>query len=377
MHEGGVPDPELTEQLRVAVIGYGLAGSVFHAPLVSATPGMEVSAIVTSNPERQARARRDVPLAVVLESADEVWRTADLFDLVVVATPNRYHAPLARAAMEAGVPVVIDKPMATSVQEARDLMATSRETGVPLTCFQNRRWDGDFLTVRRLMEGDLLGAIIRFESRFERYRPEARAAWREQTSFELGGGLLWDLGCHLIDQALVLFGRPNRVYAEMACRRPGSGADDDTFVALAFPGGVVAHLWMSVLARSAGPRFRVYGLRGTYEKHGVDPQESAMRGGAIPGGAGWGAEPETAWGRMVSDIGGMTVNGVVETVPGAYPAFYLAVRDALLHDRPLPVDPQGVTDVLRIIEAAHQSARGGQTLEIGPDTEESTAQPRG
>src|SRR5258707_14248002 len=252
--------------LRVAIIGYGLAGSVFHAPLIDSTPGMSVAAIVTSNPERQERAHRDFPAAAVLSSADQLWLDSSLYDLVVVAAPNRSHVPLGIAAMNAGFPVVIDKPMAASVNDAEQLIATSKETGKLLTVFQNRRWDNDFLTVRRLLDAtpDLLGPITRFESRFERYRADPRAgAWRELPDQEEAGGLLYDLGSHLIDQALQLFGQPVRVYTEMDQRRTGARVDDDTFIALQFPSGVRAHLWMSSVARIPGPRILIRGLRGS------------------------------------------------------------------------------------------------------------------
>jgi len=209
----------------VAIIGYGLAGSVFHAPLISATPGMAVAAVVTGNPARQEQVSADVPDAAVLADSDEIWERAEDFDLVVVAAPNRAHAPLATASMRAGIPVAVDKPLATSVDDARRLASLSQETGVLLSVFHNRRWDNDFLTVRRLLAEGQLGRVLRFESRFERYRPEVAERWRESPAREDGGGLLYDLGSHLIDQALVLFGAPSHVYAEVECRRAGAEVD--------------------------------------------------------------------------------------------------------------------------------------------------------
>src|SRR6266536_886776 len=201
------PDSEATEKtLRVAIIGFGLSGSVFHAPLVSSVAGMEVAAIVTSNPRRREHAHRDYPDADVLSTADELWRHPTRYDLVVVATPNRSHVPLGLSALNAGLPVVIDKPVAPSVAEAEQLIAASERTGKLLTVFQNRRWDNDFLTIRQLLDADLdlLGPVTRFESRYERYRETPRhGAWRELPSEEEAGGLLFDLGSHLIDQALL------------------------------------------------------------------------------------------------------------------------------------------------------------------------------
>jgi scyllo-inositol 2-dehydrogenase (NADP+) len=353
--------------LRVAIIGYGLAGAVFHAPLIASTPGMKVAAIVTSNTERQERAHRDYPAAAILNSAGQIWRDPSLYDLVVVATPNRSHLPLGIAAMNAGLPVVIDKPISTSVSGAEQLISTSERTGKLLTVFQNRRWDNDFLTVRRLLDADLdlLGSITRFESRFERYRAAPRqGAWRELPGEEEAGGLLFDLGSHLIDQALHLFGQPTQVYAEVEKRRPGALVDDDSFVALHFASGVHAHLWMSAVTRIPGPRMRISGLRGTYEKWGLDPQEEALRTGMRPGDPEWGLEPSEKWGRLSTDIGGIHIDGPIEMLPGAYEQYYALLRDALNTGGPPPVNPADAVVTLRIIEAAQESTRIGAAVQL-------------
>jgi scyllo-inositol 2-dehydrogenase (NADP+) len=359
-------DPAPMEKtLRVAIIGYGLAGAVFHAPLIAATPGMTVAAIVTSSPARQERARRDFPTATILPGADGLWYEPALYDLVVVAAPNRAHVSLGLAAMNAGLPVVIDKPLAASVADAEKLIATS--SGKLFSVFQNRRWDNDFLTIRQLLSADLdlLGPITRFESRFERYRAAPRAhAWRELPTPEEAGGLLYDLGSHLIDQALLLFGNPTRVYAETEKRRPGAQVDDDTFVALEFANGVRAHLWMSVVTRIPGPRVRINGLRGTYEKWGLDPQEEALASGMRPGDPGWGLEPRERWGRLSTEIGGVRIDSPIETAPGAYEQYYALLRDALVGDGPLPVDPADALTTLRVIEAAQQSACNGTLVDL-------------
>ncbi len=353
--------------LRVAVIGYGLAGAVFHAPLIAATDGMIVSAIVTNNPERRQRARADFPDATILASAEHIWQNASNYDLVVVASPNRTHVPLGIAAMQAGLPVVIDKPLAPSVVEAERLISTSKSTGKLLTVFQNRRWDNDFLTVRQLLasESDVLGQIIRFESWFQRYRPLPRAgAWRELPAPGEAGGLLFDLGSHLIDQAVLLFGQPLRVYAEVESRRPGAQVDDDTFVALEFANGTRAHLWMDVLTRIPGPRLRITGLRGMYEKWGLDPQEDALSAGKRPGDAGWGQEPYERWGRLSTDVGQLHIDGPVETLPGAYETFYALLHDALVSGSKPPVDPSDAIATLRVIEAARESAQKHTVIEL-------------
>jgi scyllo-inositol 2-dehydrogenase (NADP+) len=186
-------------EIRVGLIGYGLAGSVFHAPLIAATPGMRLAMIVTSNPERVEAARAAHPAAAIVDSAERLWERADGLDLVVVASPNRTHVSLARAALAAGLPVVVDKPLAATADEGRALVDEARRLGLMLTVFQNRRWDGDFLTVRRLIAEGALGEVRRFESRFERWRPQPKTGWREQGDPAEAGGTLYDLGSHLVD----------------------------------------------------------------------------------------------------------------------------------------------------------------------------------
>ncbi|MGH2497144.1 MAG: Gfo/Idh/MocA family oxidoreductase [Ktedonobacteraceae bacterium] len=364
-----------TGPLRVAIIGYGLAGSVFHAPLIAATDGMIVSAIVTSNAERQQHARADFPDATILLSAEEIWQDATNYDLLVIASPNRAHVSLGITAMQDGLSVVIDKPLAPSVAEAERLIAVSKSTGKLLTVFQNRRWDNDFLTVRQLLasEPNLLGPVVRFESWYQRYRPQPRSGvWRELADPAEAGGLLFDLGSHLIDQALVLFGLPLRVYAEVDMRRPDAHVDDDTFIALEFPNGTRAHLWMGVLTRIPGPRLRITGLRGMYEKWGLDPQEDALHAGKRPGNTGWGQEPRERWGRLSADVGKLHIDGPVETLPGAYETFYALLRDALLSGGKAPVDPADAVATLRIIEAARESARNHTVVELARDHEDAS-----
>ncbi|HEV8602826.1 MAG TPA: Gfo/Idh/MocA family oxidoreductase [Gaiellaceae bacterium] len=333
---------------RVALLGYGLAGSAFHAPFIATTPGLRLAAIVTRNDERRARALRDHPEASVLETVDEVWSNADEFDLVVVAAPNRAHVPLARGSVEAGLPVVVDKPLAPSAAEGSALVEQAREREVMLTVFQNRRWDGDYLTLRSLLEREALGQVFRFESRFERWRPKPAGGWRERPGAEEAGGLLFDLGSHLVDQAIQLFGSVESVYAELDIRRPGAEVDDDVFVALEHVSGVHSHLWMSAVTAQKGPRFRVLGEGAAYTKHGLDVQEDALRAGRSPTEPGWGEEPREHWGML-------GLNGdlrEVPTAPGSYGAFYEAVAASLRGDALPPVDPGDAVAVLEVLEAA-------------------------
>lgn len=338
--------------LRTGIAGFGLAGEVFHAPLIAETPGLEFSAVVTGNAERAGRAVARYPGVRVVREAGELWES---IDLLVVAAPNRVHAELALQAVERDIAVVIDKPIATTVEQAERVLAA----GGRVTVFQNRRWDGDFLTVKRAIEDGSLGDVFRLESRFDRFRPDVGGGWRESDDPADGGGQLADLGPHLIDQAIELFGPPDSVYAEVDHRRAGVLADDDVFVALEHEGGVRSHLHMGKVAPLAGPRFRVSGLAGGLAIDGLDPQEAQLKDGLVPGQAGYGErDPGFLTGR----------DGRRQTVPvvrGAYDEFYTGVAQWLLFDAPPPVDPADSLRVMRVIEAARESARRGQVVGFG------------
>jgi predicted dehydrogenase len=316
--------------LRAGIAGYGLAGSVFHAPLIDAVDGLEVAAVMTRSPERAAQARAAHEGVRVVESLDEL--VADI-DVLVVATPNASHVPVALAGIEAGRHVVVDKPLAVTADDARRLA----EAGdARVTVFHNRRWDGDFLTVQRLLREGALGPITRFESRFERFRPELKEGWREDADAAAGGGVLLDLGPHLVDQALQLFGPPESIYAEVRTRRPDAQVDDDSFIALTHAGGEISHLWMSAIAPLHGPRFRVSGLEAGFGCDGLDPQEAQLRDGMRPGDPGFGE-----------------VEGLER---GNYPAFYEGVRDWALGQAAPPVDPWDGVRVLEILEQARATS---------------------
>ncbi|MFI1889149.1 Gfo/Idh/MocA family oxidoreductase [Streptomyces jumonjinensis] len=355
------------DALRVGLIGYGLAGSVFHAPLIAAAPGLALDTVVTADPERRERARAALPGVRLAERPEELLEHPDRLDLVVIASPNKTHVPLATAALTAGLAVVVDKPIAATAAEARTLAALAAERGLLLSVFQNRRWDSDFLTLTRIIADGELGDVQRFESRFERWRPQLKGGWRESGDPEELGGLLYDLGSHVVDQALTLFGPAVRVYAESDVRRPGAGADDDTFIALTHANGVRSHLYMSATAAQLGPRFRVLGSSAGYVKYGLDPQEAALRAGERPAaGAGWGVEEESFWGRIGAGESPLTGGGrPFETVPGDYPAYYAAIARALREGAAPPVTAEEAAAALDVLEAARRSARDGGTVSLG------------
>jgi scyllo-inositol 2-dehydrogenase (NADP+) len=339
--------------LRVGLIGYGLAGSVFHAPLIATTPGLELAAVVTRDPGRQDQVRREHP-----DDVERLW-TAGL-DLIVVASPNRTHVAQATAALEAGLAVVVDKPLAATAAEGEALAALAEQRGLVLSVFQNRRWDGDFLTVAELVRSGKLGAVHRFESRFERWRPELKGGWRELADPAEAGGLLYDLGSHLVDQALTLFGPAVEVYAELDSRRAGSEADDDAFVALRHANGTRSHLWMSAMAGSLGPRFRVLGSESAYVVEGLDGQEEALREGRTPADPDWGVADPAEYGLL----GAGDAASPYPTLPGAYQRYYAGVAEAVRGRAPVPVQTRDAVAALAVLEAARRSAAEHRTVEL-------------
>lgn len=353
-HEHDAPD------LHVALIGYGKGGEVFHAPLIDAVPGLCLSAVVTADPARQRAVRERYPDTTVYASVADLWARADRYEIAVVSTPNDTHAPLARAALEAGMAVVVDKPFALSSAHARELTALAEELDQVLTVYHNRRWDSDFLTLWQLIEEGTLGQVHRFESRFERWRPKAKDTWRDAGGVETGAGILYDLGPHLIDQAVNLFGPVATVYAETSALREGVSADDDVFLALQHARGARSHLWAGALAAAPGPRFRVLGDAGAFVVQDLDGQEERLTAGEDPRADDWGVVPQERWGSLFT--GGQS--RPVPSARGAYPEFYAGVRDAVGEGEPLPVDLHEVVHGLEIVEAARRSSRTGSVVEL-------------
>jgi scyllo-inositol 2-dehydrogenase (NADP+) len=345
-------DTPRTAPIRAGVIGYGLSGRVFHAPFLAANPEFSLDVIVTSDAERGAQARTAYPDVQVLPTAAELFARSDL-DLVVIGTPPESHVPLAHAALDAGLAVVIDKPFSTTSREGWELLNRADRLGLPITVFQNRRWDGDFLTLQALLAENALGEVYRFESRFESFKPGPPRSWKAQASPAAGGGILFDLGAHLIDQAVLLFGPVDDVSAEVLTRYPDGAADDDTFVSLHHGSGVRSHLWMSKFAAQSGPRYRVLGSAAAYVKWGLDGQENAIQAGALPSDVDFGVEPESAWGTLGTD-GDLTV---VPTERGRYVSFYAGLADALLRGAALPVEAGDALRTIEVMERIHALTR--------------------
>lgn len=354
----GPQAPGRTAAIRTGIIGFGLAGRVFHAPFVATNPAFALTTIATSSPERAAEARAAHPTARIVPTPEALLdeARAGRLDLVILASPPHVHREQAIAALEAGAAVVIDKPFAPSAADAEAIIAAAHATQRPLTVFQNRRFDGDFLTVRRLLADGALGRIHRFESTFERMGAAKREQWQGQLTPDQGGGILFDLGSHLVDQALTLFGPATLEHAELTTVREGIGSEDDAFLSLRHDSGVRSHLTMSRAAAQSGPRFRVLGDESGYTVHGLDGQEAALRSGAQPTDSSYGETPEAEWGLLGVD--GAAPLERVPTERGRYPAFYEQVAASILDGAPVPVDAREALETVRILESAHRFDRG-------------------
>jgi predicted dehydrogenase len=333
--------------LNVGLVGFGFAGKTFHAPVIRVVEGLRLTTIV----QRHGGGAPDPRYADVeiVRSVDELLSRA--VDLIVIATPNQSHHPIAKQCLLAGRHVVIDKPFTTTVAEAEELVRLSKAERRVLSGYQNRRYVGDFVTVRKLLSEGVLGNVTLFESHFDRFRPELRpGAWREQSL--PGSGLWFDLGAHLLDQALVLFGSPQAIAADIRIERAGAAADDAFDVTLHYPHRR-ALLRASMLAASPGPTFAVHGTKGSFIKYGLDPQEAALKCGRMPDEASWDAEPSDLYGRLTTPEGTRTI----ATIPSSFSHYYENVRDAILGKAELAVTPEQAVNVMHGLELGVASSQ--------------------
>jgi scyllo-inositol 2-dehydrogenase (NADP+) len=339
--------------IRTAIVGYGLSGRIFHAPFIAANPRFSLEVIATSDPGRRAQATQEHPGAEIVASPDELL--ARSVDLVVLGSPAHVHLEQGLSALASGAALIVDKPFAASMAEAEQLMAAAASAALPLIVFQNRRWDGDFLTVKKLLGEGALGQVHRFESTFERWAPELRQTWQDTTTTSQGAGIAFDLGSHLVDQALQLFGPATLTAAELSILRPGGVSADEAFLSLLHDSGTRSHLTMSRLATQIGPRFRVLGSTAGYMIYGLDGQEPALVAGATPGAPDFGLAPEDAWGALGIEGSG-TPPVRVPTERGDYGGFYAGVAATLRDGAASPVDAADALAALRIIARAHELA---------------------
>jgi scyllo-inositol 2-dehydrogenase (NADP+) len=344
--------------VRVGVLGFGLAGEVFHASTIRVVPGMELACILE---RKGSRAQEKYPEVRVARSLDELLAD-ETIGLCVVGTPHNTHFDFARRCLLAGRDVVVDKPFTVTLAETDELIALAKEKKRLLTVYQNRRWDGDFQTVKKILQAGTLGRVAEYEVRFERFRPEPRTgSWRERD--EPGNGMLLELGPHLVDQALQLFGTPQAITGQSFRQREGSQVDDAFDACLEYP-GLRASLRARIIAFWPGPHFVVHGTKGSFVKYGMDPQEELLKAGAVPEGANWGEDPEELWGTL--SLAGGNTEHKVKTEAGDYRAFYANVRDAITKGSPLAVTPQQARQTMRVLDLAQKSSDERRTLAWEP-----------
>ena len=345
------------QPINVGLIGFGFAGRTFHAPVIRAVAGLRLATILQRKGNDAANRYPDVRIARTTEEL----LASDSIHLVVIATPNPSHFDLARQCLLAGRHVVIDKPFATTYADAAELVSLADKCGRLLSVYQSRRFDGDFKTVRNLLQSEALGRVVLYESHYDRYRLQLRpGAWREQAG--PGNGVFFDLGPHLIDQALTLFGTPEAVSADVRVERDGAVVDDAFDVTLFYP-RLRAQLRGTMLASKPGPHFVIHGTKGSYIKRGLDPQEEALKRGETPGGPEWGKESPEAWGTLSLVEGDKITERAVPTEPGDYRQYYENVRDTILGKATLAVTPQAALSVMRVLELAHQSSREKRVIQ--------------
>lgn len=348
----------MNDTIAVGLASYGMSGRVFHAPLLTQHEHFTIARICKRS---TTDAIPELPDTNVSASYDELLAD-DAIDLIVVNTPDRFHYAMTREALEAGKHVVVEKPFTQTSDEGRELIRLAEEKHLVLTVFQNRRWDGDFLTVKKVIQERMIGRVVEFESHFDRYRPAVQtASWKEQAA--TGAGIVYNLGSHMIDQALVLFGRPEAVTAHTGVIRPDGEVDDWYDIRLHYPETRVS-LRASYLVRELGPRYILHGTLGSFLKSGIDPQEAALTRGERPGGAHWGTGPEDHMGLLHTENKGDVFRGYVETIPGNYMAFYDSVYEAIAGGRAPAVTAREALAVVEVIDAVRRSNAERRTIDL-------------
>jgi len=344
------------QKVRVGIIGFGLSGAVFHAPFITTIEGYSLVKVVTSS--NAAKVQKQYPSVQVASTSEQVINDPEI-DLVIIGTPNTSHHSLAKQALQAGKHVVVEKPFVNHLAEAEDLIKTAQENKRVLSVYQNRRWDGDFLTVKKVLEAGLLGELNTFESHFDRYRPEVGERWREQPL--AGSGIWYDLGAHLIDQVLQLFGLPKTIFVEAFPQRANSKTVDYFHALLGYDKlRVILH--SGTVMKKPGPRFQLHGSKGSFIKHGLDPQEDALKAGRLPGAPDWGKDREDLYAELVTEVGEVNLSGRIETLPGCYQVYYEGILKAITEGSPAPVTAQEAANVIKIIELGITSSQEQRTM---------------
>lgn len=339
----------VSQKIKTSLLSYGMSGEVFHVPLLEAHQGFDIVSIFQRNPQKPARHHYTVAAEI-----DDILKDPSV-ELVIVNTPNDSHFSYASAALRAGKHVIVEKPFTVTSEEADKLITLAKDQKKMLSVFQNRRWDADFLTVQRVLNEKLLGKLVECEIHYDRFRNYIEPdTWKEEAL--PGTGLLYNLGSHLLDQALVLFGMPRYVDARMGIQRPGGRVDDFFDIRMEYEGLQVI-LKSSYLVREQGPRFILHGTEGSFLKSGIDPQEQALKDKQKPGSPGWGGESEASWGKLNTTLDGKAHVGSFETIPGNYLAFYDNIFQVIREGQSLEVKPEQARDVIRLIEVCQESSR--------------------
>jgi scyllo-inositol 2-dehydrogenase (NADP+) len=348
----------MKKTIGTGIIGFGLSGKVFHAPFLHINQGFEIKKIV----ERHKKESQQIyPYAQVVDDYNNLLKDPEI-ELIVVCTPNTLHFPMVLDGLKAGKHVVVEKPFTPTSKEADELIKLADSVNRKIFVYQNRRWDGDFLTIKKVLKTGVLGNIQEYEAHFDRFKPEVNSlAWRE---FPVpGAGILFDLGSHLIDQALSLFGKPISVKADIQSQREGGEADDYFKLILKYSSLNVI-LSAGMLVEETGPRFVIHGVLGSFVKFGIDPQEAALNAGQMPEGEDWGSENPENWGMITIDYQDLNIDGSIGTEAGNYMGFYDNVYDVMRNKGGMAIKPEEARDVIRIIELAYESSRANKEIEI-------------
>ena len=345
-------------KIQVGLASFGMSGKVFHAPILAHHQGFELKAVMERSKNEVQKIYPDVG---TVRTFDELLDD-DNIELIVVNTPDMTHFEYARKALVAKKHVVVEKPFTRTIAQGETLINLADKHKKVLSVFQNRRWDGDFLTVRKIIERDCLGRIVEFESNYMRYRNFIQPnTWKE--SAVQGIGITYNLGSHMIDQAVALFGMPEAIWADIDAMRTGSEIDDYYHIRLIYP-DVKVTLKSSLLVREESARYTVHGTNGSFLKYGLDPQEEMLKQGGNPSMPDWGKEPECQWGILNTEMNGIHIRGKVETVPGNYAAYYDNIYDVIRKRAELEVTPEQALSVIHLIEATMESSRSGQSVEL-------------
>ncbi len=349
----------MSQTINVALASYGMSGEIFHAPLIAAHPHFQLTTVLERHREKS---KERYPEVTVVKNYEALLNDPAI-DLIVVNTPNPLHFEMCQKALEADKHLIVEKPFTNTAEEADKLIQLAKEKNRVLTVFQNRRWDSDFLTVQKVVNSNLLGDLAEFEAHYDRYRNYVEAdTWKEETG--PGSGILYNLGSHMIDQALVLFGMPENITAKLGVQRKGGEVQDYYHLILGYEDLQVV-LKSSYLVREQGPRYIIHGNLGTFLKYGLDTQEDALKAGITPGTEGWGKEPENQQGKINTEVKGMHITGRIATESGDYLLFYDNVYEAIRNQKPLAVKPEEARNVIRVIEGAIESNEVGKTVSFG------------